>query len=264
MKRDYPRLTWQQFSDQLISTRDLDPVYVILYKAKLPEDVLGRWLLAYWCYYHAGVASKLAESKDFYVEGEPLYSEARTWPRGFERRHFRGHAAHMAWNWLCYQNKPEERVQSLYALDAQSVMDKIQVWPMFGPWIAWKAADMLERVVGIPVDFSGTSLRIYSEPKKGAALIRFGDWNHPIKTAELDDTVNMMLERYKNTYAPPNLNRTINIQEIETCLCKYKAHAKGFYYCGKDTHELSEALNGWGDLAQELSKHLPIGWDFSE
>jgi hypothetical protein len=56
----------------------------------------------------------------------------------------------------------------------------------------------------------------------------------------------------ENLLAPPFQDRPINIQEVETVLCKYKAHCYGFYPYGNDTVHVAKALDGWGDLAQSM------------
>ena len=53
----------QAFGDALITTQDLDPVYCAIYHARLPEPQLCRLLLAYWCFYHLGVAASISEKE---------------------------------------------------------------------------------------------------------------------------------------------------------------------------------------------------------
>ena len=67
MSRNYPRLDIETFGRHLITTGDLDPIYTALVRAEQGGDFsvpqLCRWLLGYWCYYHAGVASFLSEKE---------------------------------------------------------------------------------------------------------------------------------------------------------------------------------------------------------
>lgn len=101
MSRNYPRLDIESFGRHLITSGDLDPIYTALVRAEKAGDYsipqLCRWLVAYWCYYSAAVASFLSEK-----EGEEFWhwmtvaarNEEETpvggrWPRGHERRHFR-------------------------------------------------------------------------------------------------------------------------------------------------------------------------------
>src|SRR5689334_9165626 len=76
----------EKFGNDLLDTLDLDPVYVALHRARLDRATLKRWLLAYLCFYHGGVASRLASAKDFHLEARKAHDEK--WPRGRERRHF--------------------------------------------------------------------------------------------------------------------------------------------------------------------------------
>src|SRR5215831_11849746 len=79
-----------EFGLQLIDTGDLDPVYIALYRnGWLRYDQLQRLCVAYWCYYHLGVAAQISESagKGFWGAME---HGLLTCPRGTERRHFRG------------------------------------------------------------------------------------------------------------------------------------------------------------------------------
>jgi len=248
--------TWQTFGRELIETEDLDPVYVMLVdsKALMNDNLLKRWLLAYWCYYSCGVASRIAESDDFYASMWQGIHEK--WPRGMERRYFWGRQAENAIQYLQEWGEPEAVVDHMTIHDTfQEASDAVQEFVGFGPWMGWKIVDMAERVLAIPVDFSESTLGIYKDPVQGAAFVRFGDWKHPITEAELDEEVQRQVEEFKDLLAPPFYDRPPNIQEVETNLCKAKASFKGFYPMGNDTYHVRESLKGWGDLAQEL-----LGW----
>jgi hypothetical protein len=111
-----------EFGDALIGAGDLDPVYVALVGAQLPEPQLSRLLLSYLSFYHLGLAAWLSEH-----EGENYWAAMLTaaqndepsplggrWPRASERRHFRGAKCVKAVEWL--RNKypePEAPVRSL-------------------------------------------------------------------------------------------------------------------------------------------------------
>jgi hypothetical protein len=141
----------------------------------------------------------------------------------------------------------------------QTVSETVQRNRGFGPWIAFKIADMSERVLGYNTSFSDCHLGIYKDPRKGAALARTGDQDYPITDAELEETVNhhVALWRRKRAKAPPHGDRLVNVQEIETIFCKYKSHINGHYPVGKDTREVHHGLEGWGDLAEQLQKGIP-------
>lgn len=242
-------MTVEEFGTALLDTEDLDPIYVMLYRAKLDKNQLRRWLLAYWCSYHAGVSSKIAEADNFYSELWKFHKEK--WPRGRERRHFRGTAAEGAISWLkAAFPKPEEAVKSLEECKTfVEVRGRITKWRLFGPWIAFKAADMLERVMGYPVKFSMNDLGFYSEPAAAADLIEPG--------AGLKAVVERLVGVFSDRKAPPAYDRPCDIQEVETCMCKYKSYLGGHYHVGLDTKEISHALDEYGSLSFRLKNFLP-------
>ena len=250
----YQRLGHYDFGAGLLQTGDLDPVYIMLHRADLEPPALARWLVAYWCFYHSGVASALTETPDFWAAARAHAATPKS-ARGTERRHFRGPAAPRALDWLRERwAEPEDWVRYLSTEPTfASVAARAQEAPLFGPWIAFKIADMLERCAGAAIDFSGCELSIYAEPKKGATLIAQQEgW---------PDTLQYVCDRlaalHGHHLAPPDGGRLVNIQEIETILCKFKSHWGGHYPLGKDTHETREQLHGWGPLAEKLEKVYP-------
>jgi len=237
------------FGSQLLETGDLDPIYIMLHEGGLGPNTLKRWCLAYWCFYHAGVSSKIAEAPDFWAAMRQ--GQTDKWPRGTERRHFRGAASanaieHLA---LLYP-KPEDAVDDVSTYTFADVSKRVQRWPLFGPWIAYKVADMLERVLDVPVNFDNCELAIYREPAAAAAMLGMS----------VQDTVTRLIQYFaveRGFMAPPSRDRLVNVQEIETIMCKWKSHCGGHYPPGKDTREIRHGLNGWGPLADHLSQGLP-------
>jgi hypothetical protein len=284
-----------EFGDQLLRTRDLDPVYVAVAASGLDSSTTYRLLLAYWCFYHLGVAAYIAEEghtpKQFWAfmataaknEGV-LKDGSKPWPRGAERRHFRGaQAVDPVGSLIAKYRDAEEAVLGMLggcipglSYTFKSVTGAVQRHRGFGPWIAFKIADMAERVLRLPVDFSDCELGIYKDPRQGAAVAfvqKHGGsvpgkfqheldgppWHYAITDDELRYTVDhyVKLWRRKHALAPPWNDRPVNVQEIETIFCKYKSHLKGHYPEGKDTREIGHGLEGWGDLAEQLKKGLP-------
>lgn len=253
-------MSYQEFGDYLFVTGDLDPVYIMLANAEqagvLDESTLKRFLLAYWCYYSCGVAARIAEGPSFYSLMWQGISDR--WPRGMERRYFWGDQARNTIVGLQEHGEPEDIVDDMCAhYTFKAVYDKVVSYRGFGPWMGWKVADMAERVLSYPVDFSDSTLGIYKDPRQAAAFIIFGDKHHVITDDELDDLVGVMVGQFDNHLAPPWYDRPPNIQEIETVLCKYKAHCYGAYPLGNDTHHVANGMVGWGDLADELIKFMP-------
>ena len=125
-----------------------------------------------------------------------------------------------------------------------AVAAKVQQAPSFGPWIAFKVADLLERVLGYSIDFSDCAMGVYDEPRRSAALILTGDADAPITNEDLTRLMSQMLQKQHlgKALAPPRRDRSVNVQEAETVLCKYKAHVNGHYPLGKDTREVLHGL----------------------
>lgn len=283
-------MTIVEFGDALLKTEDLDPVYCALTRSNLDQATLARVCLAYWCFYNLGTAARIASA----VRPGAYWTLMRTaalnvgtyklWPRGAERRHFRGAQAVNAVFELAkrYPKGAEQALEGFFGgepITYASVAAATQSHRGFGPWIAFKVADMSERVFGHKTDFSSCHLGIYKDPRQGAALARsqWGlgltveetiagkFWNEPITDDHLKETVNyyVALWRKKKAKAPPHRDRLVNVQEIETIFCKYKSYLKGHYHVGKDIHEIREALSDTqlyvqdSGLANELFKAMP-------
>lgn len=265
-------LTIEEFGSELLRTLDLDPVYVMLThpQAGLSSDRLAKWLLAYWCFYHSGVASYLSDAltnNDFW---EGMHTAAannvatQNWPRAAERRHFRGSAAVNAMVDLntCFLN-PELMIWNLERRTTFKEMNAyVQTWTQFGPWIAFKVCDMAQAVLRLPLDMTGATLSVYREPAEGARLA-YQHW-HPGDTTALSFAApyyvayaaKRLLAEFALHKAPPHMDRELNLFEVETILCKWKSHMKGHYPVGKDTREIIHGLEGWGETAQKLRKIL--------
>lgn len=251
------------FGNQLLATEDLDPVYVAIAKAELPSVKLHRLLVAYWCLYHLGAAARIvdeshSDSTFWRLLKEAAVNEGLRWPRGSERRHWRGAAAiasadDLSNNWpsasdlVAYLNEKPTTFET--------VSQRIQTHVGFGPWIAFKVADMAERVLHMPVSFEDCALGFYSEPRKGAGLLLGKE--DMASADEVSYVVDALLKWFGNDLAPPTYDRHINIQEVETILCKFKSMKNGHYHVGKDIKELHHALTGWGGTANRLRRSAP-------
>lgn len=249
------------FGDLLIETGDLDPVYIAIRGARLPREQLARLLVAYWCFYHLGCAAWLSEHEGDHFwrwmrvaaeNTEPLprevVSTGSRWPRSAERRHFRGLKCVRAVRMLSAVS-PLWRVELLAGkLSEREVMDEVQGWPLFGPWIAFKAADMMERVWGAPIRFSPAVILMYDEPRKALDLL---DPSDPQRS------YGELLEHFSAAKAPPDRDRPCGPQEVETVLCKWKSMQGGHYWPGKDIREVREGLHGWGDTADRMRASAP-------
>lgn len=253
-------MTWQEFGKQLILTKDLDPSYVIMYDAKLSEDVLKRFCLAYFCFYDMGTASRIAEHENFWAGCQQAYDEK--WPRGGERRHYRGQQC--LDSLAALRGMFEEPIALLDWLCTSKtfadVTDRVQQMRGFGSWAQWKIADILERVLEVPIDFSDASLMMYSEPVAGAALI-LGKKDKKVSASEMAHVLQLMQSEFGEMLAPPSYNRKINVQEFETLCCRWKGYLKGSYHIGKDSKEIRKRLmeeSGNSELARHLARFVPV------
>jgi hypothetical protein len=232
-----------EFSRQLIQTGDLDPLYIALWNAKLPKDQLCRWLVAYWCFYHAGVCCIASEDPDLFAFLLHIAESGTKYPRGTERRHFRGTLAVKA---ILKLQSTIADADSLIdyllsrGLRADAVMEQVQTLYGFGTWIAGKVPDMLERLDVAPVQFVDRDVDLmFDSPKKAAIKVSgiYAPSHDPLMASH-----KYVLHHVGELPAPPRYERLINVQETETCFCKWGASLTGHYPLGKDTLEIRHGL----------------------
>ncbi len=251
-----------EWGRQLIKTEDHDPLYTGLWRWKLRGaggDRGRRDLIAYWSCSNRGGAWRLRKH-----QGEEFWTWLHTaavnevgpdtlgvcalprWPRAHERRHWRGQKCVDSVAWLRERfPQPEDAVRSLEDLPGQVNLAAVELavthWPQFGPWIAFKAADMLERVMGVPVAFPNSITTLYRDPRKGAEMA--GPLMGHLTPQGVTER---LLEEYRTMCAPPGGDRWVNVQEVETVLCKWKSARNGKYWIGLDTRDHREELERWG------------------
>lgn len=271
MGRNYERLSIEDFGAHLLNTGDLDPIYIALNKMELSRTQLCRWLVAYWCFYHAGVACKLSEHQDMdsywaefmkaAVNAEPTPLGTR-WPRGHERRHFRGQQAIDGVNHLI-KAMPYGPADYIAGFDAKmnglgqatlpfaTVSSMVQELRGFGPWISFKVGDMLDRLGLIPVSFDQAEVFMFKDPTEAALKLwrlKAGlneDAQPKDRIGAITQVVDYLRMRFKDYTAPPLHERMVDLQEIETILCKWKSHMNGHYPLLNDTIEITQGLKEW-------------------
>jgi hypothetical protein len=270
----------EEFGRQLIVTGDLDPLYIALVGAELEPTKLKRLLFAYWCFYNAGAASYIADAPtaDKYW-GRMLkaaYNTAETpiggrWPRGHERRHFRGAAAITAVDSYmqlapdgpealvdAFANHPRDHGKE-GRLPFKLVSKRVQQLRLFGPWMAFKVGDMLERVMGVPICFEDADVFMFDSPYKAALMqadMLIGNRDEfPSDASRIKWVVDHLGQAYSDLAAPPHFDRPIQLQEVETVLCKWKSSLSGHYPMGLDSRELSLGLHEWS-LVSETAQQL--------
>jgi hypothetical protein len=287
--QNYPRLPIEQFGTHLIVSGDLDPIYIALHKTReqhqWPDAQLFRWLLAYWCYYSAGVASYLSEFED----GEHFWHKfllaahntvkaphGGRWERGKERRHFRGIQAVKATNELAGKYpSPDAAVRYLVSSRPFSghiipfgvLSDRVQDWRGFGDWISFKVGDMLERLGIADVQFAFSDA-MYKDPTQAALMqwrVKHGAPADSVIDAEpeaVQEIVNDLIEYFNGYKADPVIGsgRAIGYQEVETILCKWKSHVRGHYPLNNDIREIRDGVSPWADhsaAARNFLENMP-------
>lgn len=276
MARNYAKLDIETFGKHLLESNDLDPIYCALVKQFAPhlDHQLKRWLVAYWCFYHAGQACHISE-----FEGEAFWAEMRAcarneelspigerWQRGHERRHFRGEAASKAIRTMSgkYLHEPEQLVEDIihhspehnYSLQFKTVADRAQELPLFGPWISFKVADMVDRVLGIHVDFSGDDVFMFKDPTEAALKLwrlkaGLNESAQPKERGKaISQVVSYLTDHFKDHKAPPLYDRPVGLQEVETILCKWKSHCNGHYPLFNDIIEIRDGCAPWTKVSE--------------
>jgi hypothetical protein len=275
----YNLLSVEDFGRQLIDTGDLDPVYIAISQVEWPEEQRKRWLVAYWLFYHPGAACYMSDLKVMEFWGQVGIAAVNElappvgdrWPRASERRHFRGDKAVNAVRELGRRFGVPESLVDFVAQPAPSypqLFNRVCSLPQFGPWMAFKVADMLERVLSVPVDFDLGSVTMFDDPKKAALMVARNKLGLPenAKMKDPDGTIRQVVEhlidQFKDLSAPPAHDRAIGYQEVETVLCKWKSHTNGHYPVGKDCREIREGLEAWAKVspaAAEFLHYMPSG-----
>lgn len=257
-------LSLEEFGRQLLVTNDLDPLYVLLHNAGMPRDQLRRWCLAYWCCYHAGLSCWLSEQQMFWGHMRAFaFNDTPSplgdrWPRGTERRHFRGLKAVESIEYLTKRfPEPEQAVICLEESKSfWTLRNRVMEWPQFGPWIAFKVGDMLERVIGTPITFDNADIFVFDSPRDAAQIFHAetaqGTGGDPVKYSLL-----YLQQELGSFDAPPRYERKLNLQEYETILCKWKSHRNGHYPVGKDTKEILHGLKEWEAVSA-------VAWNLSD
>lgn len=281
MNRTTRIATIEEFGQQLLETGDLDPLYIALVGANLEKNQLRRWLFAYWCCYNAGASSWISECETPEEYWKSMAWMARNdvpsplgerWPRGHERRHFRGQKAiNAVEHYTIAFPQPEMisleferpiRINGSTGLPFQTIRDRVVKLPQFGPWIAFKVADMLERVMNVPIDFKDSDILMFDSPFESALEV----WNNRLAMGDetspsmaVRKTTNWLVNYFSRHYAaPPRRDRPVGIQEVETILCKWKSHNNGSYPMGLDTHELHEGLEKWKIVSKTAHRLLLV------
>lgn len=272
----YKKLDVLEFGSTLITSLDLDPVYVLLNDSDMDTDQLKRWLVSYWCFYSVGLSCYLSEREgknywDTLLEASRNITDSPigTWPRGKERRHFRGNLSDTSVCQLIDDYDTPEDIVKYFTMRRKSevltqhrVSERVKTHYGFGDWIAFKICDMLERCMDIPITFCLEDVFMFKDPTKAALMLYKElcpeDEDKPQKQM-VKYSVDYILEHLGDRKSPPKMDRLINLQEVETILCKWKSHMNGHYPIHNDLKEIKEGLIKWckySPTARQMNKTL--------
>lgn len=258
----YDLLEINEFGRQLIETEDLDPLYIALNNSGFNKREMCKWLVAYWCYYHAGLCCEIAEQKDFWKAMIKVAKGGTDYPRGTERRHFRGKLAIESIGSLQKTFKhPSDMMRYLIegSSTAKHVRDKTLTLKGFGKWISWKVPDMIERLGISPIQFVPDDVNwMFKSSLQGA---KESYERYKLKGGMLLSAHNFLIRHVGRYKAPPRYDRRVNVQETETIFCKWHSHLGGHYPMGKDTREIALGLQQTIDrgISRKLVKRLLNG-----
>lgn len=236
-----------EFGSRLLETNDLDPVYVCLWNAELEENLLKKWLLAYWCYYDMGTVSVICSKPNYWGMMKMAASTKHFYKRGTERRHFRGKNSKESVAYLESVGVSQLFAPLIRQTTCEGVIREVTRWRGFGPWIGFKVSDMLECLGLAVINFDIDNVFLFEAPQKGAYTLRdatvgdasklsrkfLGSWASTIVIEKLSE---------KFPLAPPRYSRKFGIQEAETVLCKWKSYLNGHYKIGMDIHHCKKSL----------------------
>jgi len=256
MKHDSKeRLGAEEFGRLLLTTGDLDPLYIALWEAKLDRPLLCKWLLAYFCFYSAGLACWIVDQKDYWKTMALVPEGGTDYPRGAERRHFRGKLAIESIKKLQSRySSPEDLIDCVGEAgpNVKPIMGRVKTLYGFGEWISWKVPDICERLGIMEVKFVDEDCHLmFCSSIQGATEIsqRYALSNDPVMAGH-----RYLIRKLGTLLSPPIYDRRINVQETETICCKWHSHLGGHYPIGKDTIEIKHGLLRYKEskVAQKL------------
>jgi hypothetical protein len=248
--------TWQEFAREIIRINDLDCTYELMYKARLEygDEWANKFALHMLMFYHLGEAAEAAskDTSDFWFHVMDNYATCR---RGVERRHFRGaNGLNSIASLMARFPDPSDAIVQLAGSTYLDVRKSLKGVLGFGDYFIWKVCDYLDRVFGLPVDFSNGVRYMPSEPSKCAKAL----W--PAQTVEA--TLQMVVEEIQQYPAPPDRGRPCGISEAETVLCGLKGYfITKVHVIGDD---ILDKYNALLDDPYNLRRFLPPLHDLNE
>ena len=256
-------MNFADFSRVLIESGDLDPDYIFINKV-CEKNGWGNERKAEWIAAKSVIYNSIGEL-EFLLHGKNFddvdYGNER-------RKHKRN--AELFWNALYHNAQAHQGFYSMFSKvheDANIALKQLQKFQGIGPWAAWKILDLLNCCLGFNFDFKNVDFRLaYEYPIRGMLLVAGEDEERYKKVSDelYESSMNEVYRQLEEggilkCAAPPEYIRNINMQEIETCLCKYHSYYHGHYKAGEDIERLHMRIDKteYADI-KELKPCLPI------
>lgn len=253
--------TLKDFARVTVHTKDLDPIYDMAWAIRQVRGLewAKKFCLYQLMYYYPRAACDAADAPDFWEFVVQNYKEAK---RGVERRHFRGKNGMNAIDFLIRKYPdPIAYWDDVYDRNYATMRFNVTRTPSFGDYFAWKAADYMDRVLSMPIDFSASAKFMPEEPAKCADAIWPG--------INLVDALEIVTRLIDDLPAPGEPNRMCGWSEAETVLCMAKGyfftkvHDVGFdledYYNVMKGHQYAQYVPPMIDKSQYVRGQLALG-----
>lgn len=270
----YERLGLVEFGRLLLTSGDLDPVYVVLNSLGMSPAQRNRWLTAYCAFYHCGVAcwmSKFTADSFWDIMAVAARNEQKCpvdgrWPRAKERRHFRGQQAVLAVaEWRSRWPYPEDMFsylrgeigadrmpQSACLVESfDAVRQRALEHRSIGSWLSFKVVDLVDACCGVEVDQSDITPFLYDTPKQ--VMLRY--WREAQglpetarprdERAVLEGVNDFLRHKLEGCTLPHKPSKPVDNFALETIWCKYGSHLNGHYPPLNDIREIGEGLVPW-------------------
>lgn len=274
--RSYPRLSIAELGEQLVTSGDLDPVYVALNNSGLPERQRLRWLVAYCAFYSCGAACFLSEFEGaafWHWMGAAARNDEPTpvggrWPRGHERRHFRGGAAQRGIaDWAGHHPWPESMFRFIAGQGGtvNSVISRARSHYSVGQWLGFKMADLVDACLGVALDQTDLDPFLYDTPRRSLLRVWTEDLHPGAAPPEPErpavvEALGWLAAQLRHLTSPHKAGQPLDAFCLETVACKHLSHLHGHYPLFNDLDDIRHGLEPWlpaSDAARAFRAALP-------
>lgn len=238
------------FARDLVTSGELDPPYILIHNLReaYGQDYADRFALYYFMFYDLEGAVKAALAPSFWAYVESVYPTAK---RVSARRHFRGDKGWQAVRALQRFGSPSQVWQSMHRPSYRGLVQNIDrnfQGCQIGLYFAWKAMDILDRCLGMPVNLSlaETTEFLPEVPVKGAKGL-FPNEENPVMYA-----LSKIVDAISGLDAPGARTRKCSYPEVETILCAAYGLQKNTYKMGSDLVHRHQELKNHPDVARFL------------